>query len=281
MSDTNRPGSRQFAKKLGLSGLFLIATSLFFLGDHLNPGRDRIVATAISAVLLLGLTILFYRSERFHRYWEVTFAFFSGSFGLFLAWNIPDSPLSVFGASLDTPQGVAVLKFFELLPVALVIIVLTRIVQGSLSPIYIHKGKLRSGLGLGFLLGFVILVIYFALSWSTIDPAKAIPALPWLIIFAVSNAFFEELLIRGLFLKRYIALLGTAWAVVLSALCYGLFFIGVQSAVGPIPYGALIVIFPLGLLYGFIMQRSDSIWGPASIHAVIDLIFLFGVFASN
>lgn len=258
----------------------MIATSLFFLGDHLNPGRDRIFATAISAALLLGLTILFYRSERFHRYWEVTFAFFSGSFGLFLAWNIPDLPPSVFGASLDTPQGVAVLKFFELLPVALVIIVLTRIVQGSLSPIYIQKGKLRSGLGLGLLLGFVILVIYFALTWSTIDPAKAIPALPWLIIFAVSNAFFEELLIRGLFLKRYIALLGTAWAVVLSALCYGLFFIGVQSAVGPIPYGALIFIFPLGLLYGFIMQRSDSIWGPVSIHAVIDLIFLFGIFAS-
>ena len=279
MSTTNRPGSRKIAKKLGLSALFLIATSLFFLGDHLNPGRDRIFATAISAALLLGLTILFYRSERFHRYWEVTFAFFSGSFGLFLAWNIPDSPLSVFGASLDTPQGVAVLKFFELLPVALVIIVLTRIVQGSLSPIYIQKGKLRSGLGLGLLLGFVILVIYFALTWSTIDPAKAIPALPWLIIFAVSNAFFEELLIRGLFLKRYIALLGTAWAVVLSALCYGLFFIGVQSAVGPIPYGALIFIFPLGLLYGFIMQRSDSIWGPVSIHAVIDLIFLFGIFA--
>ncbi|MCJ7661686.1 MAG: CPBP family intramembrane metalloprotease [Anaerolineales bacterium] len=279
MSTTNRPGSRKIAKKLGLSALFLIATSLFFLGDHLNPGRDRIFATAISAALLLGLTILFYRSERFHRYWEVTFAFFSGSFGLFLAWNIPDSPLSVFGASLDTPQGVAVLKFFELLPVALVIIVLTRIVQGSLSPIYIQKGKLRSGLGLGLLLGFVILVIYFALTWSTIDPAKAIPALPWLIIFAVSNAFFEELLIRGLFLKRYIALLGTTWAVVLSALCYGLFFIGVQSAVGPIPYGALIVIFPLGLLYGFIMQRSDSIWGPVSIHAVIDLIFLFGIFA--
>jgi membrane protease YdiL (CAAX protease family) len=280
MSTMNRVGSRQIAKKLGLSALFLIATSLFFLGDHINPGRDRIVATAISAALLLGLTILLYRSERFHKYWEVSFAFFTGSFGLFLAWNIPDPPLSVIGASMDTPQGVAVLKFYELLPLALVIIVLTEIVQGSLSTIYIQRGDLRSGLGLGFLLGIFILVVYFVLSWSTINLAKAIAALPWLIFFAVSNAFFEELLIRGLFLKRYIALLGTAWALVLSALCYGLFFLGVQAAVGPIPYSALVVILPLGFMYGFIMQRSDSIWGPVSIHAVVDLIFLLGVFAS-
>lgn len=280
MSTTNRWGGRQIAKKLGLSALFLIATSLFVLGDHLNPGRERIVATAISTVLLLGITILLHRSERFHKYWEVAFAFLSGSFGLFLAWNIPNSPLSIFGASMDTPQGVAVLKFFELLPVAIVIIVFTKIVQGSLSPIYIQKGNLRSGLGFGLLLGFVILVVYLVLSWSTIDQAKAITALPWLVIFAVSNAFFEELLIRGLFLKRYIALLGTAWAVILSALCYALFFLGVQSAVGPAPYGALVVILPLGLLYGFIMQKSDSIWGPVSIHATIDLIFLLGVFAS-
>ena len=280
MSTTNRAGSRQIAKKLGLSALLLIAMSLFFLGDHLNPGRDRIVATAISAVPLLGLTILLYRSERFHKYWEVSFALFSGSFGLFLAWNIPDSPLSVFGASTDTAQGVAVLKFFELLPVALVIIMLTKIVQGSLSPIYIQRGNLRSGLGLGILLGFVILVVYLVLSWSTIDLVKATAALPWLIIFAVSNAFYEELLIRGLFLKRYTALLGTAWGVILSALCYGFFFLGVQSAVGPAPYGALIIIVPLGLLYGFIMQRSDSIWGPVSIHTALDLIFLLGVFAS-
>src|SRR5512136_837111 len=124
MSTTNIPRGSQIVKRLGLSALFWIATSLYFLGDHLQSGRDRIVATALSAILLLGLTILFYKIEKFHRYWEVTFAFFSGSFGLFLAWNIPDSPLSVFGASMYTPRGVAVLKFFELLPVALVVIVL-------------------------------------------------------------------------------------------------------------------------------------------------------------
>ena len=50
MSTTNRPKSTQIAKKPGLSALFLIATSLFFLGDHLKSGRDRIIATAISSI---------------------------------------------------------------------------------------------------------------------------------------------------------------------------------------------------------------------------------------
>ncbi len=42
-------------------------------------------------------------------------------------------------------------------------------------------------------------------------------------------------------------------------------------------YGAPAVMLPLGLLYGFIMQPPDTIWGPISIHAVIDLISLLGV----
>lgn len=280
MSTSKQAGSIGITKKLALSALLLVTTSLFFLGDHLNPGKDRIITTAISAILLLILTILLHRSTKFHEYWEVAFAFFCGAFGLFLAWSTPSAPLSNIGGSTDTPQGVAILKFFELLPVALTIIVLTRIVQGSLTPIYVQKGNLKSGIGLGLLLGIIILVIYLAISWSNIDPIKMVSALPWLIAFAFLNAFFEELLIRGLFLRRYIVLFGPSWAVVLSALCYGLFFLGVQAAVGPISYSTLVVILPLGLIFGFIIQNSDSIWGAVSLHAVVDLIFLIGVFAS-
>jgi membrane protease YdiL (CAAX protease family) len=270
------------AQKLILSALFLVATTTFFIGDHLYSvsGWRRIVLTAIPTVLLLSLTLLIRKSKRFGRYWEVTFAFFSGSFGLFLAWSFGPWPIKVFGVSTNTPQGVAILKFSELLPVALGIIVLTKIFQGTLAPIYLQRGQLRKGLGLGSLLGLVILAVYLVLAWSNIDPTKAIPAIPWLLAFAIFNAFFEELLLRGLLLKRYIALLGTSWSIVLSALCYGLFFLGVQAAIGPIPYSALVAILPLGLLYGFLIQYSNSILGSVSVHAAIDLIFLLGVFAA-
>jgi len=285
MSINNMSKSEQLVYKLALSTILLIATAFFFIGDHLYslpiPTGRKIVLIAIPTAFLLGLTLSLYRNERFRRYWEVAFAFFCGSFGLFLAWAPGSWPERYFGVSASTAQGVAILKFFELLPVALTIIVLTKIVQGNLTPIYIQKGNLRIGLGLGLLLSFIMLGVYLITSWSNIDWEKAIPAIAWMIIFAILDAFFEELLIRGLLLKRYIALLGTAWSLILSTLCYGLFFLGVQSATGPIPYGALIVILPLGLLYGFIMQKSDSIWGSVSIHATIDLIYLIGVFAST
>jgi membrane protease YdiL (CAAX protease family) len=283
MSIKNMPKSESLVYKLALSTILLIATASFFIGDHLYklPTSRMIVLTAIPTASLFGLTFFFYRNARFRRYWEVTFAFFCGSFGLFLAWAPGSWPEGYFGVSTNTAQGVAILKFFELLPIALTIIVLTKIVQGNLVPIYIQKGKLKIGLGLGLLLSLITFGVYLISSWSNIDLEKAIPAIVWMIIFAISNAFFEELLIRGLFLRRYIALLGIVWSLILSTLCYALFFLGVQSATGPIPYGALIVVLPLGLLYGFIMQKSDSIWGSVSIHATIDLIYLIGVFAST
>lgn len=282
MSSVNDSNAKQLGYKLGLSTILLISTALFFLGDHLYllGTARRAFLTAIPPILLLGFTLLFYRNVSLRKYWEVTFAFFCGTFGLFLAWALGSWPERYLGVSANTAQGVAILKFFELLPVALAIILLTKIVQHNLAPIYIQKGNLKIGLGLGLGLSVVIFGAYLALSWSKIDLEKAVQALVWMIIFSILDAFFEELLIRGLLLRRFTVLLGNAWALILSALVYGLFFLGLQSATGPIPYGALILILPLGLLYSFIMQKSDSIWGSLIIHATIDLVYLIGIFAS-
>jgi membrane protease YdiL (CAAX protease family) len=268
--------------KLGLSTILLIATALFFLGDHLylQPAGIKIILTAIPPVILLGFSLLFYRNIRLRRYWEVTFALCCGTFGLFLAWAPGSWPERILGVSANTAQGIAILKFFELLPVALAIILLTRIVQGNLVPIYLQKGNLKIGLGLGLILSLILLGGYLLISWSTIDFEKAAQSFAWMMIFSILDAFFEELLIRGLLLRRFTALLGNAWALILSALVYGLFFLGVQSVTGPIPFGALILILPLGLVYSFIMQKSDSIWGSLSLHAAVDLVYLMGIFAS-
>ena len=282
MSTINNSNFKQLGYKLGLSTILLISTALFFLGDHLyllGSGK-RAILTAIPPIILLGLTLLFYRSVSLRKYWEVTFALFCGTFGLFLAWAPGSWPERYLGVSANRVQGVAALKFFELLPVALPIILLTWFVQGSLAPIYLQKGNLKFGLGLGLGLSVVVLGAYFALSWSKIDLEKMFQALIWMIIFSILDAFFEELLVRGLLLRRFAALLGNIWSLILSALVYGLFFLGVQSVTDPIPYGALIIMLPLGLLYSFIMQKSDSIWGSLSLHATIDLVYLIGIFAS-
>ena len=282
MSSVNDANIKQFGYKLGLSSILLISTALFFLGDHLyvlGIGK-RAIITAIPPVILLGITFLFYRTVRLRKYWEVTFALFCGTFGLFLAWAPGSWPERYLGVTANTAQGVAILKFFEFLPVAVPIILLTWLVQGSLAPIYLQKGNLKLGLGLGLGLSSLIFGAYLILSWSTIDIEKAVQISIWMVGFSILDAFFEELLIRGLLLRRFSALLGNSWSLILSTLVYGLFFLGLQSAIGPIPFGALIAILPLGFLYSFIMQKSDSIWGSLIIHATIDLVYLIGNFAS-
>jgi membrane protease YdiL (CAAX protease family) len=275
-----RTGSRRIAQKVGLSAVLLIATGLLFLGDHLGKlaTGTRAIIVALPPVLLLGLTFLFQRSRRFRRYWEVTFAFFCGTLGLFFAWSMGSWPMGSGGVSASTVRGVAILKLSELVPVALPIIVLTRVVQGTLAPIYIQRGNLRKGM-LGLILGLLVLAVYLGLSWSRIDAGKFVGAIGWVLIFALSNAFFEELLVRGLFLKRFNALLGKRWALVLSTLCYGLFIVGVQSASGPVSYVVLAVVLPLGLLYGFLVKHAGSIWGAVSLHAALDVVLLIEAFA--
>ena len=140
--------------KLVLSAILLVGTGFFFIGDHIysSPTMSigiKFLLTAIPTVFLLGLTFYFHRTERFQRYWEVTFAYFCGSLGLFIAWAPGSWPERLFGVSDSTAQGVAILKFSELVPVALTIILLTMIVQGNLAPIYVQKGNLKTGLGLG------------------------------------------------------------------------------------------------------------------------------------
>ena len=270
---------RQFAGKFCLSVLLLATSALFFLGDHLlSAGRNADI-TAIPPIILLGLTVFFYLMKNLQRYWEVTFAFFCGTFGLYLAWSPLNWPAGFLGANFDTVKGITIYKFSEILAVTLPIILLTWLVQRNLAPIYLQKGNLKVGLGLGLGLSLLIFGAYLLVSWSKIDFEKVRLALIWMIIFAFMDALFEEMLLRGLLLRRFIGLLGNTWSLILSTLVYGLFILGVGSATRPISYGALLLFLPLGFLYSFIMQKSDSIWGSLSIHATIDLIYLFGVFA--
>jgi membrane protease YdiL (CAAX protease family) len=273
--------SRQFAGKLGLSAVLLATSALFFLGDHLLARGRSADLTAIPPIILLGLTVFFYLVKNLRRYWEVAFAFFCGTFGLYLAWSPLNWPAGFLGANFYTVKGITIYKFSEILAVTLPIILLTWLVQRNLAPIYLQKGNLKIGLGVGLGLSLLIFGVYLLTAWSKIDFEKARLVLVWMLIFAFMDALFEEMLVRGLLLRRFIGLLGNTWAIILSTLVYGLFILGVGSATRPISFSGLIVFLPLGFLYSFIMQKSDSIWGSLCIHATIDLIYLIGVFAST
>ncbi len=277
MTTINASKAKQIVDKLGLAAILLILSGLFFLGDHLYiySTAKRLILTAIPPIILLGLTLFFYRSKILRRYWEVTFAFFCGTFGLFLAW----APLFPYSYTA-TIQGITFLKFMELLPIALAIILPTWFVQRSLAPIYLQKGNLIIGLGLGLGLSLLIIAVYLLTSWSKIDFEKMLPTFGWMILFSILDAFFELLMLSALLLRRFHGLLGGVWAVILNALVFGLFYLGLQHAVGPIHYDSLAIFVPLGLIYCFIMQKSDAIWGSVCVHATLDLVYLIGIYAA-
>ena len=181
---------RQIAAKLGISALLLATSGFFFLGDHLMrlPQSRRFMLTAIPPIILLGLTVFFYLIKNLRRYWEAAFAFFCGTFGLYLAWSPLAWPAGFLGADLYTAKGITIYKFSEILAVTLPIILLTWLVQRNLAPIYLQKGNLKVGLGLGLGLSLLIFGVYLLVSWSKIDFEKARLVLIWMLIFAVMDA---------------------------------------------------------------------------------------------
>jgi membrane protease YdiL (CAAX protease family) len=43
----------------------------------------------------------------------------------------------------------------------------------------------------------------------------------------------------------------------------------------------LLILFPLALIWGYLMQKTDSLWGSAIFHAGADCVIIFGIFASK
>jgi membrane protease YdiL (CAAX protease family) len=42
----------------------------------------------------------------------------------------------------------------------------------------------------------------------------------------------------------------------------------------------LLILFPLSLIWGNLMQKTDSLWGSVLFHAGADCMIIFGIFAS-
>ena len=101
---------------------------------------------------------------------------------------------------------------------------------------------------------------------------------PWILLFVAANAFMEELLFRGLFLGRYEPLIGKWLAILSTALAFTLAHVQVTYA--PNLWGFLLVTFGLSIGWGWLMQKTGSLWGSALFHAGADLLIIVPIFSS-
>lgn len=251
-----RPMLKSIADYLGRIGLtagLLMIVWLAGRNEHLGPYRS----------LLLGLLIM--------------------SVATSLNWVFANYLLEHIRLNTQTPSGMALMKLNEFFIVATTIITLTLLTGGRLGSIYIQKGNLREGLLVG---GIAFCLAAAASPWmaeylfkgQNLTSERIIIWLPWVLIFALANAAQEELLFRGLFLGKLEPFFGKFISNALIVFVFTLVHQGVNYTSDQL--GFLAVLALLAFAWGYLMQKTDSIWGSVLFHAGMDIPAILGILSN-
>jgi len=261
----------------GIGSLIIIVFSQYrplFSGSQDLIGRIGLLTVLLAAALLAR------RSGRFERYWQLIFGLFvmasAVSLDLWIA-HLVQGPLE---GMTYLPARFAVEKLKTVTIVAVTVILLTRLSGSSLGSIYIQKGNLKSGLTIG-LIAFGIAAAgsipmsQIMFTGGEVSLAEVLRWSPWILIFVLGNATNEELLFRGLFLRKLEPFYGRFLSNCLVVLVFTGLHLGVTYTRDQMIF--LIVVVPVALAWGYIMQKTDSIWGSILFHAGMDLPIIIGL----
>lgn len=278
----------RLALRAGLFALFLICgLAIFIFGSGyytVFPTNNNLMYLASLSALFLVSALLLKRIKPLEKYWQAIFAFFVACcallFSTFMA-RFTDRALSALDLTTSAPQGIAIAKLYEMVMIVVPIIVLTRLSGADLGSLYLKRGNWRWSLGIGtlVLLNFATsALLFFATRYTTVDRLGV--AVLWGLVFSFANSFMEELWLRGIFLKRFEPLLGFGGTVLLTSVVFSLMHVGaVYLTPAAIPF-LLAYALTLGLACGYMMMKTDNIWGGTLIHAAADLFGFVAILAS-
>jgi membrane protease YdiL (CAAX protease family) len=256
-----------------LSGLLIIPFSIALSGIVIEY-------LAVLTALFFFVSIFLRYRQSLKQYWHILFAFFIASLAMFL-----DNLLNI-------PSNTIIRLFLDMLLSASVIVsvitLLTKASGNSLSSIFIRKGNIKLGLIVG-IIGFLI----FAIASIPISASlfggqnlyfnRVLSWLPWIIPIVFLNGVREELLYRGLFLKKYQAVFGAKASNLLQAVIFSLSHsvagVGL-NAYTPFIWALVVFTFLLGLAWGYLMQRTNSMIGSVLFHAGTDIPVFLGIFST-
>jgi membrane protease YdiL (CAAX protease family) len=272
-------------------GLFIVLLSceaaIFIFGSHyFNVFRTNknLTYNLIVSAVFLTISLWFKYDQRLTAFWQIAFALFIASTAVLISavlspWN--RTVLSWFSVDINSSQGLALDKIWEMLVKTLPILLLVRLSGADFGSVFLQRGNLKLGLGIGALVFFFLASATFMFAverFTSTETLKA--AVVWGLVFSIGNSFMEELWLRGIFLKRFAPFIGIKGAV----WCNSLIFAWMHSFVFYFMPTALPLFFintlMLGLACGYLMIKSDSIWGPVMIHAGSDF-FLFIALLAN
>lgn len=180
------------------------------------------------------------------------------------------------------PVGWMTQKLNEAAVVCPTIVLANKACGGTLEDLYLVKGKLKISLTIGVLTFVLAALASFPMATlfkaENLTLARVAPWIPWLVIYVLANGLLEELMFRGLFLKRLEPFVGKFVANLLIAFVF-------TALHGTTTYSAsnmifLAVTFPLALLWGYLTLKTESIWGSVLFHAGMDIPIMLGIFAN-
>jgi membrane protease YdiL (CAAX protease family) len=185
-------------------------------------------------------------------------------------------------ASGTTIESIVFNMLISIMIIVVPIILLTKISKNDMSSLYLQKGNTRLGIIIGLLTFSIFLLTalptaIYIFGGQHIPFDRLIDLLPWILLFIFLNGIREELLFRGLFLKKYGTFLGVDASNVLQALIFSLAHLSTQITLFTFIY--LTLTFFLGLAFGAVIQKTDSLLGSIIFHAGADIPLIIAVFS--
>ena len=146
------------------AGLFIVLlaceAALIVFGSHyFNVFRTNknLAYNLIVSAVFLTISLWCRYDQRLKAYWQPAFALFIASTAipisaLLTPWN--RMVLSWLSVSIDSSQGLAIDKVWEVLVKTTPILVLVRLSGADLGSVFLQRGQLKLGLGIGALVFF-------------------------------------------------------------------------------------------------------------------------------
>ncbi|HEX5414958.1 MAG TPA: CPBP family intramembrane glutamic endopeptidase [Chloroflexota bacterium] len=291
LTTTERPLHSDRRRQVILVVLCLVAGIAPLAARWIPDEVTRISYGLVVTAVLLALTGLARREPQLRQYAGLTFAFFvlalvqvlNNAIPGYVGKNLLHDPPIVGNPLATTVAGTVVIQLLETAIAIVPIVLLTRLLGTGLGSIYARVGKSGGWLTVA-LIFFAVFYLFLATlplrpdspahqllpSSGAVTFARFLALTPALLIVAISNAFQEEFLFRGLFLQKYAALFGIGTANVVQALVFAVAHVGITYT----PTASLFivaVVFPLGLVAGYLMRVTNGILTPAIFHAGLDL----------
>lgn len=290
MASVNNPQNQanyHWIEKIILGIVFVaVGTLIIVVFSSYRPvlkGRADTIGRILLFLILFSIALITKQDSHLKQYWLLFWGLFILMLTISVDYWAAGLLQKVFKLPTDTPSALAFEKIKSASIAALVVLPLTKLSGESLGSIYVQMGRLLISLIIGFAAFSIasagaIPTSQLFFSGKTVEFSLIISWLPWILLFVLCNAFFEELLFRGLFLRKLEPFFGKFVSNGLIVLVFTGLHLGVTYTKDQLLF--LVLLIPLAFLWGYIMQKTESIWGSVLFHAGMDLPIVVALFSN-